>query len=376
LSTTLLDRDLQPQIVQSRPRVSLKRAALAGAALALLTAGAWFAYDWWNYGRFIESTDDAYVGGNLTSIAPHVGGFIESIPVTDYQLVQAGQVVLRLDRRDYQAALDHAKAVVASATATLDSLRAQVVQQQSAIQQQAAGLAAKSAQAEYTAADAERYRSLATTAAGSRQDQQRTTSLDAQARAGILEAAAALQVARQRVPVLEAEIAKANADVAQAQADLQTAQLNLSYTEIRAPIEGYIGNRAAQIGAYVGAGGYLLSIIPSSGLWVDANFKEDQLADMATGRAASITADVLPGHVFHGHVVNLSPGTGAVFSVIPPENATGNFTKIVQRVPVRIALDGNNDKLTLLRPGLSTNVHVDTRAEKASKPSVQPLPAP
>ncbi len=361
MSATFLENDV-------RPRTALKRVAFAGIALAVLAAVAWFGSGWWTTGRFIQVTDDAYVGGNLTSIAPHVGGFIESIPVNDFQLVQAGQLLVRLDRRDYQAALDHARAAVAGASATLDSLRAQLVQQQSAIQQQAADLEAKSAQAIYTAADAERYRSLASTAAGSRQDQQRTSSLDAQARAGVLSAAAGLQVARQRIPMLQADIAKAEADIAQARADLQTAQLNVGYTEIRAPITGYVGNRAAQVGAYVTPGGYLLSIIPAGGLWVDANFKEDQLAAMAPGRAASVTADVLPGHVFHGHVVNLAPGTGAVFSVIPPENATGNFTKIVQRVPVRIALDGNDDKLILLRPGLSATVRVDTRAETAVTP--------
>ncbi len=368
MSTALLERDLHQPVVETRPRVRLKRAALAGAALALLAGGAWFAHNWWINGRFIETTDDAYIGGNLTSIAPHVAGFIESIPVADYQLVQAGQVLLRLDRRDYQAALDHAKAVVAGAAAKLDSLRAQLAQQQSTIQQQEAELQAKSAQADYTAADATRYRSLANTEAGSRQDQQRTTSLDAQARAAVASAAAALQAARQRVPVLQADITKAEADIAQAQADLQAAQLNFGYTEIRAPIDGYVGNRAAQVGAYVAQGGYLLSIIPSHGLWVDANFKEDQVAELATGRSASVIADVLPGHIFHGHVVNLSPGTGAIFSVIPPENATGNFTKIVQRVPVRIALDGNDDKLNLLRPGLSTTVRVDTRAERGLAP--------
>ncbi len=367
MSSTILERDLSPPAAKTRPRFGIKRAAIAAIALAVLLAGAWFGLDWWRNGRFIESTDDAYVGGNLTSIAPHIAGFIEAIPVNDYQLVQAGQLLIQLDRRDAQAALDHAQAVVAGANATLGSLRAQLVLQQSTIGQQAAELAAKAAQADYATADAERYRSLATTAAGSRQDQQRTTSLDAQAHAAVLSAAAGLQAAHQRVPVLQAQVAKAEADVDQARSDLQAARLNLGYTEIRSPVEGYVGNRAAQVGAYVVQGGYLLSIIPATGLWIDANFKEDQLVDMAPGRAATVTADVLPGHAFHGRVASLSPGTGAVFSVIPPENATGNFTKIVQRVPVRIALDADNE-LPRLRQGLSTTVRVDTRASPPATP--------
>jgi membrane fusion protein (multidrug efflux system) len=138
-----------------------------------------------------------------------------------------------------------------------------------------------------------------------------------------------------------------------------------AYTEIRSPIDGYIGSRAAQGGAYVAQAGYLLSVIPSDGLWVDANFKEDQLAAPVPGRSASIVADVLPGHIFHGHVVSLSPGTGAVFSVIPPENATGNFTKILQRVPVRVAIDPDDDKAVLLRPGLSKVARVDIPRSKS-----------
>ena len=365
MSTTLDQRDLDQPTRQIRRRFGLKRFSLLAAAVAVLTGGAWLGVDWWTNGRFIETTDDAYVGGNVTAIAPHVPGFIQSIPVSDHQLVQAGQLLLRLDPRDYQAALGRAQAVVAGANAVLDSLRAQLTLQQSVIQQQVADLSAKSAQADYTVLDADRYRSLANSAAGSRQDQQRTASLETQAHASVLSAAASLQAARQHIPVLQAQIAKAEADLAQAGADLQTAQLNLGYTEIRAPIDGYVGNRAAQVGAYVAQAGYLLSIIPARGLWVDANFKEDQLAEMAPGRVATIAADVLPGHEFRGRVVSLSPGTGAVFSVIPPENATGNFTKIVQRVPVRILLDDGDDRLALLRPGLSTTVSVDTRAARA-----------
>ncbi len=362
MSTTTLQRDLSPPPARTRRQARIKRLGLLAGGVAVLAGGAWAGLQWWTQGRFIQSTDDAYVGGNVTTLAPHVAGFIETIAVADNERVQAGQLLVRLDTSDFRAMLSHAQAAVAAADATVDSLRAQLGLQQSIIQQQAAELSAKAAHAEYTGADAERYRSLATTTAGSRQDQQRSASLDAQARAAILSAAASLQATRQRVPMLQAQVAGAEATAVQARADLQTAQLNLGYTEIRSPIDGYVGNRAAQVGAYVAQGGYLLSVIPDRGLWVDANFKEDQLATMAAGRAASVTADVLPGHSFHGRVVSLSPGTGAVFSVIPPENATGNFTKIVQRVPVRIVLDADDDKLSLLRPGLSTTVSVDTRA--------------
>ncbi|HET6237984.1 MAG TPA: HlyD family secretion protein [Acetobacteraceae bacterium] len=349
-------------------RFGPRRLALAGVALAILTGAAWYGHEWWNNGRFIESTDDAYVGGNVTSIAPHVAGFVAEVPVTDNQHVKAGQVLIRLDQRDYQAALDHAAAVVGARLAALEALRAQYILQQSTIRQQEADLAAKSAQWEFAVQDADRYRILAQTPAGSRQDQQRTTALEHQGRSTVAAAAASLEAARQQIKVLAAQVTEAEADVAQSRSDLQTAQLNLGYTEVRSPIDGYVGNRAAQVGAYVAAGAYLISIIPSDGLWVDANFKEDQLTHMVDGDAATVAADVLPGHAFHGHVASLAPGTGAVFSVIPAENATGNFTKIVQRVPVRVMLDPGDAALRMLRPGLSTVASVDTRAERRQAP--------
>jgi membrane fusion protein (multidrug efflux system) len=223
--------------------------------------------------------------------------------------------------------------------------------QQSAIQQATADLDAKTAQAGFAKLDAERYRSLAVSEAGSRQSAERTSALDQTARAAVASAQAALTAANQQLSVLSANIDEAAAAVKQAQADLQTAQLNLSYAEVRSPIDGYVGNRAAQVGAYVSQGTYLLTIVPAHGLWVDANFKDDQLARMRPGQPAMIVADtLLPDHIFHGHLLSLAPATGAVFSVIPPENATGNFTKIVQRVPVRIALDDADASLGRIRP--------------------------
>jgi membrane fusion protein, multidrug efflux system len=345
-----------------KARLSPKRLGIAGAALFAGLGVAWYGHEWWTVGRFIESTDDAYVGGNVTAISPHVAGFVADILVGDNQHVRAGQLLVRLDPRDYQAALDHAQAVVQERTATLASLGAKYVLQQSMIRQATADLAAKAAQATFADEDAKRYASLAATNFGSRQDAEKTLAANRQAQSAVLSSKAGLEAARQQLSVLETEIIEARAEVAQAQSDLQTARLNLGYTEIRAPVDGYIGNRAARVGEYVANGAYLLSVIPAHGLWVDANFKEDQLARMHPGQKATVVADVLPGTVFHGHLLSLAPGTGAVFSVIPPENATGNFTKIVQRVPVRIALDDGDATLGTLRPGLSTTVGVDTRA--------------
>ena len=352
----------------ARTRRWPRRLLLIAAAMAILAGLGWYGDGWWTEGRFIESTDDAYVGGNVTAIAPHVGGFVEEVLVEDNQRVRAGQTLIRLDRRDYQAALDHAAAVVDARAAALEGLRARNTLQQAVIRQQEADVASKGARAAFTAQEAERYRSLALTSAGSRQESQRSVALDQEGRAAVAASFAGLEAARQQVKVLDAQTAEADAALAQARAELQTARLNLGYTEVRAPIDGFVGNRAAQVGAYVAPGAYLVSIIPVAGLWIDANFKESQLAGMAKGQPVTVVADTLPGHVFQGRVVSVAPGTGAIFSVIPPENATGNFTKIVQRVPVRVAVAADDANLPSLRPGLSATVRVDTRTERASTP--------
>jgi membrane fusion protein (multidrug efflux system) len=361
MSATTLPRDTLAAPVRARAFGARKLAAFA--ALAAVAGGAaWYGQDWWTRGRFLQSTDDAYVGGNVTTIAPHVSGFVSAILVADNQHVQAGQSLVQLDRRDYQAAYDHAQAVLAAKIAALSNLRARQVLQQSAIRESAADENAKVANAAFTRIDSDRYARLAVTNDGSRQNAQRAAAARQVAEADMSSAAAALAAAQQQVKVLDTQIAEAQAEIAQAQSDLRTALLNLGYTDIRAPIEGYIGNRAAQAGAFVTQGNYLLSVIPAQGLWIDANFKEDQLAHMAPGQPVTVSADVSPGHVLHGRVQSIAPGTGAVFSVIPPENATGNFTKIVQRVPVRITLDPAESGLGRLRPGLSTFVTVDTKA--------------
>ncbi|RWE32596.1 MAG: HlyD family secretion protein [Mesorhizobium sp.] len=335
---------VQPSTVEipAPARKRRKPLLVLGALVAVSVAG-WYGLQWWQAGRFLVSTDDAYVGGNVTPLAPRVAGHIDEILVEDNQHVAAGQLVIRIDDRPFKAALDRARAAVQQQQSALDNLRAQVPLQNSLIEQAQADLEAKNVAAVFTAQDAKRYEALASTKAGTQQDAQRSLAADGQARASVTASRAAL---------------------AAATADVDTAQLDLGFTEVRSPIDGIVGNRLAQVGTYVSPGSYLLTIVPASGLWVDANFKEDQLRDMADGQAATVYTDIAPDAPLKGHVTSLGPATGAIFSVIPPQNATGNFTKIVQRVPVRIAIDQDQDQAqkVVLRPGLSTTVTVDTVA--------------
>ncbi len=351
----------QEALLQTTGRRSYKKLLLALGASAAILAAAAYGYHWVAVGRFIETTDDAYVGGDVTAIAPHVAGFIAEIAVQDNQHVQKGALLMRLDDRDFRAALEHSEAALADRRAVLANLQAKYGAQESAIHEAEAELSAKLAQAAFAREDDLRYQGLARAVATSRQDVQKAATADRIAQSSADAARATLTGASQQLSVIAADIDQARADVAQAEADLKTAKLNLGYTEIRAPIDGYVGNRAVRVGAYVPVGAYLTSVIPAHGLWVDANLKEDQLARIKAGETATVIADVLPGREFHGRVESVAPGTGAVFSVIPPENATGNFTKIVQRVPVRIALDANDARLGGLRPGLSITASIDTR---------------
>lgn len=310
MSSLLLRRD-SAVVGWRTDRKTLTRFALASALFVALAFGAIVTRHWWQVGRFIESTSDAYVGGNVTPIAPHVAGFVAAVAVADNQFVHAGEILVRLGSRHYRAALDGAAAQVAQRQAMLDDLEAQVPVQHAEIAQAEANLRAADARATFARADAIRYGALVRTAAGSLQQAQRSDAADTEARSAATEARAALAASVGQLKVL-----------------------------------------AAQIGA---------PVVPSHGLWVDANFKEDQLARVRPGETVAVHLDVLPGRVFRGRVLSLAPATGAVFSVIPPENATGNFTKIVQRVPVRILLDNLAATPSLLRPGLSATVDVNTR---------------
>jgi membrane fusion protein (multidrug efflux system) len=309
----------------------------------------------------MENTDDAYVGGDITVIGPKVSGYVTALNVTDNQQVHAGDLLVKIDDRDYRAALAKAEGAVAAQEALLTNLDATEQLQQAVINEAKASVVAANAEATRAHDDQVRYHELAGRAAVSMESAQRADAADKTARANTEKAEAAWIAAQRQLNVIASQKQQARAALAQAKAERDIAALNVSYTELRAPVDGVIGNRRARVGAYAAAGTQLLSVVPAHGLWVDANFKEDQLARMQAGQPVTIRADVLPGRTFHGHVTSLAPATGAEFSVLPPENATGNFTKIVQRVPVRIALDPKDDALGLLRPGLSVVADIDTR---------------
>jgi membrane fusion protein, multidrug efflux system len=348
-------------------RTASTRQLLFAAGAVLMGAALCFAWYWAAIGRYIASTDDAYVGGEVTTLSFKVAGLIETVAIVDNQSVKAGDLLLKLDDRDYRAQLARTEATIAArraATANVDATRRMRV---SVLDQARADLAFAMAERVRATYDIDRYRTLSNDRFASRQRFEQADADDEKARAGERKAQAALEAAERQLDIVDAQREQADADLDQAVADRELARLNLGYTEIRAPIDGVVGNRNARVGAYATVGAQLLAIVPAHGLWVDANFKESQLSGMRKGQPAEIIADAVPGVTFHGRVASLAPATGAQFSVIPPENATGNFTKIVQRVPVRIRLDDDGAELGKLRPGLSVVVHVDERKKTGGR---------
>jgi len=351
-------------LIQRLPRVGKRTALLAGAAL-IGAAAIWYGLSWWTVGRFIQSTDDAYVGGEVTSIVSKVPAFVQTVAIMDNQPVKAGDLLIKLDDRDYRAQLARAEASVDAQNASLANLDANARLQRAVIDQAKAEIVATAAELQRTRYDVDRYRALSDNQNASQQRYQQADADHKKALAADQKARAALEAAERRLEVIETQKQQTRAALAQAVAERDLARINLGYTEIRAPIDGVVGNRGARVGSYATTGAQLLSIVPDRGLWIDANFKENQLARIREGQPVKIVADLLPGVTLTGRVASVAPATGAQFSVIPPENATGNFTKIVQRVPVRIALD-EHGAATHLRPGLSVVVRVDERPQATS----------
>ncbi len=345
-------------------KLSPKRVVLVALIFFVGLGTGKLAYDWWTVGRFIQTTDDAYVGGDVTVIAPEVAGFVAQVAVKDNQQVHAGDLLIKLDDRDYRAALAKADAAVAMQQAALTNLDATRHLQAAVIDQAKAEIAATDAETVRTHDDQVRFQKLLGTGAISIQGFQQADSDYKRALAAGAKSQAALDAAQRQLDVIASQKQQAQAALQQALAQRESAQLNLGYTELRAPMDGIVGNRSAQTGAYATTGAQLISLVPAHGLWIDANFKENQLAHVRPGSPATVKVDLLSDKIFRGHVVSIAPATGAQFSVLPPENATGNFTKIVQRVTVRIVIDDDVALNGQLRPGLSVTAKVDTRSNQ------------
>jgi membrane fusion protein (multidrug efflux system) len=332
------------------------------ALLLVVAVGAYSGWQWWHVWRFQQSTDDAYVASDISLISPKIEGYIKEVRAQDNEQVKAGQVLFVIDDSDFAAKVAQTSAAVASEEAMVATYETRHDFQIAMIGQAEAEVKAAEAEANRADLDQKRYVALTTSEVATRQRYE-TAEADAhKATAALLKAQAALTAAKQQLAVIKAQRREEEARLLQARATLRLAQNDLDNTVIRAPVDGVVGNRAGQIGQYVKAGTQLLSLVPLPHVYVTANFKETQLTLMRPGQPVDIAIDAYPDQVVRGHVESFAPGSGAEFSLLPPDNATGNFTKIVQRVPVRIALPGNGPLAMLLRPGLSVTVSVDTRA--------------
>jgi membrane fusion protein, multidrug efflux system len=306
-----------------------------------------------------ESTNDAYVTADFTLVAPRVPGQISEVLVEDNQQVKAGQLLVRIDDRDYRAALMSAQANVEAGKASVANYDAEIARQPSLVEQARATLLADQATLEFARSNASRYRNLSETGAGTTQEQQHASSALAEQVAQQARDQAVLVATDENLDVLRSLRDKAVGDLSRAQAELQQAGLNLSYTEIHAPVDGKVGRRSVRVGAYVTTGSSLLAIVPLAQAYVLANYQENQLAYMRVGDPVSIKVDTFPGVVIHGHINSLAPATGESFAPIATDNATGNFTKIVQRVPVKITIDPGQQMASALSVGLSVETEVD-----------------
>jgi membrane fusion protein (multidrug efflux system) len=323
---------------------------IVAAALLALTAVA-SGYIYWDYASHFESTDDAFIQSRQFGVAPKVAGYITAVPVTDNQHVAAGDVVARIDDRDYRIALEQAQAQVAAAKANLQNIDAQISVQQAQITASQAQVEQAQAALTFAEQQAARYADLAQRAAGTVQMAEQTASTLRQDQAAVRNSQAALTVAQRQIDSLKAQRNSAEASLAQAYAQRDQAELNLSYTTVTAAQAGRVVNLTAAVGQYAQAGTNLTMFVPDD-IWVVANYKETQLAHMRPGQTVTMRIDAYSNRTVRGHVDSVQSGSGAAFSLLPPENATGNFIKVVQRVPVKIVME-NPPADVALGPGMS-----------------------
>jgi membrane fusion protein, multidrug efflux system len=343
----------------SRPR--LKRAALALAVIGGVFAAADYGWYYWTTGQHLVATDDAYVDVHSATISPKISGYISDVPVNDNQHVKAGDVIARIDPRDYQTALDGARANVVATQATIDTLTQQIAQQHLVVEQTRQQVTSDQAALIYSQQDYQRYTDLERTGYGTVQRAQQARSDIVQKQAKLDSDKAGVASAEKQIAVLQGQLEQARASLAQQQASEHQAELNLSYTTITAPFDGTIGVRNIQVGQYVQAGTQLMAVVPLQSVYITANYMETQLTHVRAGQPVTINVDTFDGTVVHGHVESVAPASGQQFALLPPDNATGNFTKIVQRIPVKIAVDPNDSLAGQLRPGMSVEPTIDTK---------------
>jgi len=336
--------------------------AIAALLIDLVLAG----------GGQVQRTNDAYVTADFSVVAPKVAGLIDLVEAEDNQRVRAGQELAHIDDRDYRAAVAAAEATLAGAQADVENLTAELARQTPVIGQADATVRADEAARAFANANATRYRNLSLGGAGTIERQQQAAS-DLQQAVAIKERdTAADMAARRQLDVLRARRDQAVANVQRARAALDQARLNLSYTHVLAPVDGVVGQRGVRVGHYVAPGTALLAVVPLQAAYVLANYQETQLAHVRPGQHVRITVDAFPGRALNGVVDSLAPASGVAFSPIPPDNATGNFTKVVQRLPLKVLLDRGQPLLERLQVGMSVEAAVDTRGEGGQAASGAP----
>jgi membrane fusion protein (multidrug efflux system) len=344
-------------------RRHVRTVLLVVAIAAVIVGGSWFLY-YEFVGKYFESTNDAYIDADSVTISPKVGGYVEQVLVNDNEDVKAGQPLVRIDPRDYKAQAAQFLAQIDIAKANADAIRSQISEQESVINEMKAQYQAAQKNADFAAGEVKRYEPLVKIGAETAEQLAAKRNQAQQAAEQAKAQNAALINAQRRIASLRAQIRQADAQASSAGAQLASANVSLQSTVVTASFAGRVGDKTVRIGQFVQPGTRMMTIVPLNKLYITANFKETQIGRMRSGQPVEIEIDALSGLKLHGHVESISPGTGAQFSLLPPQNATGNFTKIVQRVPVRIALDAGAETLRVLVPGLSTTVKVDTRSAK------------
>lgn len=341
----------------------VKWTLIAVGVLVVVLLIAWLIYHLL-VGRYLQETNDAYLQADSVAVAPRVNGYVTAVHVQDHAWVKAGQPLLQIDDRTYRAQLEQAQAAVALRQADILAAQAALAGYHAQLAQSRTQVSAAAAQLKFANAEVARFAPLAASGADTHEHQEQLHQQRDQAQAQYDAAMAQVTTAQSQIAAGEAQLGQARAGLKQAQANVDQAQVAVEDTRLSAAIDGRVGDKTVQVGQFLSAGMRTMTIVPIHALYLTANYKETQVGLMREGQPVEIEVDALPGVSLQGHVESLSPGTGAQFALLPPENATGNFTKVVQRVPVRIRVEAGPEARKVLVPGMSVTATVDTRSAK------------